>query len=64
MEQLGYYYGFVVYKTTISVQSVVTLAVPGVRDRGIVYCDRVRFLLGFIPYPGIPYHNKSYHHTP
>ena len=42
MEQLGYYYGFVVYKTTISVQSVATLDVPGVRDRGIVYCDRVR----------------------
>jgi hypothetical protein len=50
MEELGYYYGFVVYRTAISAQGAVTLAVPGVRDRGIVYCDRVRI---------IPYHNYT-----
>ncbi|XP_028416196.1 beta-galactosidase-like [Dendronephthya gigantea] len=46
MEQLGYYYGFVVYKTVISLQNVATLNVPGIRDRGVVYCDRKR--LGII----------------
>lgn len=41
MEELGYFYGFVVYKTRVSVRGTATLNVPGVRDRGIVYCDKV-----------------------
>ena len=44
MEQLGHYYGFVVYKTVISLQNVATVTIPGIRDRGAVYCDRVRLL--------------------
>ena len=42
MEQLGYYYGFALYKTTLSLQGKATLNVPGVRDRAVVYCDKVR----------------------
>ena len=66
MEQLGYYYGFVVYRTTISSRDVITIDVPGIRDRGIVYCDRVRprpnltlttFCVYCILYPTVPHVN-------
>ena len=41
MELLGFYYGFALYKTRISLQGKATLDVPGIRDRGVVYCDKV-----------------------
>ena len=49
MELLGFYYGFALYKTRISLQGKATLDVPGIRDRAVVYCDKVVriFPLGF-----------------
>ena len=46
MEQMGMYYGFVIYRTNIVIstkQSQLTnvLNIPGVRDRAIVFIDKV-----------------------
>lgn len=42
MEVLGFYYGFVLYKTRITLQGKATLSVSGIRDRAVVYCNKVR----------------------
>jgi hypothetical protein len=44
MEQLGQNYGFVLYETQISAkfnQSNVTISIPGIRDRAIIYVGEV-----------------------
>ena len=45
MEQIGQNYGFLMYRTFLTFVSGVTLTMKGLRDRAVIFVDKVKALL-------------------